>query len=152
MAAGIWLSVAWVLSSYCSPSKFDMQIFDPAAFCHLCSYCKNGPVLHARTHVRLTFRPSWAKQTMSYTPYDYLLMWVWVQSERQQPWSNIEDGIPLPCSKHCCLLVCSHPRSEGCVVFASKNSHNHWPRTYCGPVDTLQAIGGPHLNACWMFC
>jgi histone-lysine N-methyltransferase EZH2 len=25
-------------------------------------------------------------------------------SERQQPWSNIEDGIPLPCSKHCCLL------------------------------------------------
>ncbi|CAK9193787.1 unnamed protein product [Sphagnum troendelagicum] len=26
-------------------------------------------------------------------------------SERQQPWSNIEDGIPLPCSKHCCLLI-----------------------------------------------
>ncbi|CAM6036269.1 unnamed protein product [Sphagnum compactum] len=40
-------------------------------------------------------------------------------SERQQPWSNREDGVPVVCSEHCCHLVCELPKSED---YSGRNS------------------------------
>ncbi len=61
MAAGIWLLVKGVLSSYCSPSTN----FWPAPLSPW-SCCESSHVLHTRRHSRLIFIPRWAKQTMFY--------------------------------------------------------------------------------------
>ncbi len=61
MAAGIWLLVKGVLSSYCSLSTN----FWPAPLSPW-SCCESSHVLHTRRHSRLFFIPRWAKQTMYY--------------------------------------------------------------------------------------